>query len=990
MPELPTGTVTFLFTDVEGSTRGWERAPVAMRAAIARHDALLRQAIAAHAGRVVKGTGDGVHAAFARVSAALAASLAAQRALLAEDWGEAGPLGVRMALHSGEAEEREGDYFGPALNRAARLLAAGHGGQVLLSQATSDLARDALPAEVSLRDLGEHRLKDLRQAERVFQLLHPDLPEAFPPLKSLDIRPNNLPLQLTSFVGREKDLAEVQRLFGTTRLLTLTGSGGSGKTRLALEVARRVLDAFPDGVWVVELAPVSDPALVAGAVAEALGVRDGLRRAMDDVHVFALRNRHLLLVLDNCEHLVPECARIAHRLLRGCADLTILVTSREALKIDGELIWRIPSLSLPPPLAVPNAETPGGRGAGNQIAASLRLPAPSSAVVEEVGKAEAVRLFVERARAVRPGFRLNDRNTAAVAQICVRLDGIPLAIELAAARTGLLSVEQIAEGLDRRFGLLTGGSRTALARHQTLAAMVGWSYDLLCEAERVLFNRLAVFAGGFTLGAADQICRDKTCALPFLPSSSTCALPSDLLDLLDALVNKSLISVTADDDGPVRYGLLETLRAYARERLEASGEAARIGEHHAAYYLALVEECVRKQTSAGPESRNWDAGLEVEQANLRLALAWHREHDPSAGLRLAAGLSWYWVFHNDLIEGDGWLSTFLALTPGEPSTRGRALLGLATLKRDQGELDVAQRLYEESLATCRQVDDRWGVARSVAMLAQQARSRGHYEQAISLTEESLPIARELRSEDSIMWGLFNLAQIHLHQENFGLARIFANEALKISPRNFRVLEQVVQIAEGDDDCARIEATLREVLAKARHQRMLSDAGRTLNLLGRVACKRGHRTRARRLAETSLRIARATGLNDLIYSCLHDLGNLAWNGGDPSQAHAHLAEWLNRAMRVGNRQFIAFGLLVGAHRALDSGDYSRTVRLFGAADRTMPDYRFATQLFDPVGHARNVAKARAVLDPDAFARAWAEGQAMTLEQAIADALVDGDA
>jgi predicted ATPase len=774
----------------------------------------------------------------------------------------------------------------------------------------------------------------------------------------------------------------------TSRLLTLTGTGGIGKTRLAIEVARRVLNAFPDGVWWVELAAVSDSALAVGEIAGALGIRPSSREAILDALASALRYRHLLLVLDNCEHVIAECARIVDRLLRGCADLTILATSREAMKIDGEVIWRVPSLGLPPAPAEDAATSELGDAESPIFPYQHRTVLVSTAV-EEVGDAEAVRLFVERARAVRPGFRLSDRNASTVAQICARLDGIPLAIELAAARTGVLSVDQVAERLDRRFGLLTGGSRAALPRHRTLAAMVGWSYDLLSEPERTLFNRLAVFAGGFTLRAVDRICCDPGRGPSSVLDPSTTVLSDDLLELLGALVSKSLVNVTLDEDAPARYGLLETLRAYGRERLEASGEAAAIRWRHAAHYLAHVENCVRKQTSAGPESRTWDAGLEVEQANLRLALAWYREQDPATGLRLAAGLSWYWVFHDDLVEGDDWLSTFLNQTSGESDIRGRAVLGLATLRRNQGELDAAQRLYEESLAICRRVDDLWGVGRSLGMLAQQARSRGDYDQAISLTEESLSIARGLRSDDSVMWGLFNLAQIHVLQGSFRLARERAEEALRMSPRNFRVLDQLVRIAEDDAECARIEAALREILAETRPRRASGDPGRALSLLGRLARKRGDSERARQLGEASLRIAHASGLNDLTYVCLHDLGDLAWTGGDRPRARSHLAEWLNRARHVGNRQFLALGLLVGARRAADLGIFSRAVRLSGAADRAMPNYQFETELFDLAVHTRTMVEARAALDPETFATEWARGHAMTLEQAVADALNDGE-
>ncbi len=452
---LPTGIVTFLFTDIEGSTRLWEDFPEAMRSALARHDALLQEAIEQHNGHVFKTVGDAFCAAFVSAQEALEAALEAQIALQNPQFtlAENRTLRVRMALHAGPAEERAGDYFGPTLNRIARLLATGHGGQVLLSQTVEALARNALPAGAGLKDLGRHRLKDLQQPEQVFQLLHPALPADFPKLKSLNPQQNNLPQQLTSFVGRETEIAAVERLLADARLLTLTGPGGAGKTRLALQVAAETVDQYPDGVWLVELAPLSDPALVPQEIASALDIREEAGRALAQTLVEQLSARQLLLVLDNCEHLVEACAQLADRLTRACPQLKILASSRERLGVAGEITYAVPSLSLPTCDPIPPLET--------------------------LLQYEAVRLFVERASAVLPGFVPTPANAPALVQICRRLDGIPLAIELAAARVKVLPVEQIARRLDDRFRLLTGGSRTALPHHQTLRATIDWSYNLL-------------------------------------------------------------------------------------------------------------------------------------------------------------------------------------------------------------------------------------------------------------------------------------------------------------------------------------------------------------------------------------------------------------------------------------------------------------------------------------------------------------------------------
>lgn len=479
------GTITFLFTDVEGSTKMWEEAPDLMPKTIERHDEIALSVIENNGGRVVKsrGEGDSVFAVFPRASEAVAAAAKLQVALRTEPWPAKTPIKVRMALHTGEAQERDEDYYGAPVNRCARLRAIAHGGQIVVSLTTEELVRDGLKGGVSLKDLGLHRLKDLSRPEQVFQVLHPELPEDFPPLRSLDALPNNLPQQLTSFIGREQVIAEVLDIFKHTRLLSLTGSGGAGKTRLALQVAADLLEDYEDGVWLIELAVLADPNLVAQSVATTIGVREEPGRPILATLTDFLKAKKVLLVLDNCEHLLSACATLCDHLLRACPGLYILATSREGLNIAGETTYRVPSLGLPDPRA--------------------------QQAISDLVQVEAVRLFVERAQAAQPGFQVNEQNAASLAQLCVRLDGIPLAIELAAARVKALSVDQINQRLDDRFRLLTGGSRTALPRQQTLRALIDWSYDLLTPEEQTLLRRLSVFAGGWTLEAAEAVCADS-------------------------------------------------------------------------------------------------------------------------------------------------------------------------------------------------------------------------------------------------------------------------------------------------------------------------------------------------------------------------------------------------------------------------------------------------------------------------------------------------
>ena len=484
MKSSPTGTVTFLFTDIEGSTRLFQRIGDRYMRVLDDHRRLLRTAFLGRGGHEVETQGDAFFVVFPRATDAVAAAVKGQQAIAAHRWPEDAAIRVRMGLHTGEAQRAEAGYVGIDVYRASRICAAGHGGQIVLSQTTRELVANDLPHGVTLRDLGEHRLRDIAHPYRLFQVVANGLPAEFPPPRTLDILPNNLPIQLTSFIGREREKAEVKRFFTTTRLLTLTGSGGAGKTRLALEVAGEMLDQYPDGVWLVELASLGDPALVPQTVASALGMRDESGRPVLATLTDYLRSRHLLLVVDNCEHLLPACSQLADALLRACPNLRMMATSREALGNPGELAYRVPSLS---------------------------LPDPQQQSLEQLVQCEAVRLFVERAAFSRPGFQITQNNAAAVVQLCQRLDGIPLALELAAARVKALAVEQIALRLDDRFRLLTGGSRTALPRHHTLQAAMDWSYDLLTDSEQVLFRRLSVFAGGFQVDCGREGLRWNRC-----------------------------------------------------------------------------------------------------------------------------------------------------------------------------------------------------------------------------------------------------------------------------------------------------------------------------------------------------------------------------------------------------------------------------------------------------------------------------------------------
>ncbi len=878
MPDLPSGTVTFLFTDLEGSTQLWERQPEVMRGALARHDSLLRQAVEKHRGHVFKTGGDAFCVAFQSASEALAAALEAQLALHAEDRGQATPLRARATLHAGAADLRDGDYFGPALNRAARLLAIAHGGQTLISQTVYDLVRDALPEGAALRDLGAHRLKDLQRPERVHQLLHPGLPDEFPPLRSLEALPNNLPLQPTSFIGRERELTELRDLLPANRLLTLTGAGGSGKTRLALQLAAELVEAYPDGVWLVDLASLTDPALVPQTVAAALGVREVPGRFLTLTLSEHLKSRRLLLLLDNCEHLVEACAHLAGALMRASSGLTLLATSREVFGIGGEAVWSIPALSSPDP-----------RG----------LAHPTPAAVAGFTQYEAVRLFIDRARLAKPGFTITDQNAPAVAQICHRLDGIPLAIELAAGKVKALSPEQIAARLDDRFRLLTGGSRIALPRHQTLRAAIDWSYELLSEPERVLLRRLSAFAGGWTLEAAEAICAGQ-------PVDE-----HDVLEILTRLVDKSLVIAETDARGGTRYRLLGTVRQYGGERLGQAGESASVRSRHRDWFLALAERAAPELT--GREQALWLDRLEQEHDNLRAALEWSLAEEAGAepGLRLAGFLFRFWSVRGYVTEGQTWLEAALARSAGtSPAARARALRGLGALATQQNDLQKSADALDQSLALYRRLDDKRGLARALT-------GRGN-----------------------------------------------------------------VEIQRGE--AALAERFYQEALEPARTTELWDLVATVLNNLGEVARLRGDYTAARASYEEALLAAGEASARSRTHA-LANLGLVALFEGDCAAARARAVEGIAIAARLGDRRMVAAGLEVLAGVLAREGQAERAARLLGAADGLRRAINAPLELADSPEYDRTVATARAVLDEAAFAALHAEGETMTMEQAIAHAL-----
>jgi predicted ATPase/class 3 adenylate cyclase len=917
MAAPPTGTVTFLYTDIEGSTRLWEARPAAMHADADRHFALLRDAIGSHGGHVFRTQGDGLCAAFATAPPALAAALAAQLALHREPWPSGDAIRVRMALHTGAAEAHDGDYAGACLNRIGRLLGIGRGGQTLVSQTTYDLVRETLPGGAGLRDLGAHRLRDLTAPEQLFQLLHPELPDAFPPPNSLDARPNNLPLQVTSFVGRERELAEVRELLERSRLLTLTGTGGCGKTRLALQVAAELVDGYPDGVWFVDLAPLADRALVAAAALATLGAREVPGQEPLASLVEHLRARQLLLLLDNCEHVIDASARLGDALLRGCPAVRLLVTSRELLGVSGETAWPVPSLALPDPAAHHTAA--------------------------ELGRCESAQLFIDRALAVQPAFRVTEQNASALAQVCTRLDGIPLALELAAARVRVLTVEQIATRLSDRFRLLTGGGRTALRRQQTLRALVDWSHDLLSERERVLLRRLAVFAGGWTLEAAEAVGADGSGQ----GKGPMTIEPVDVLDLLTSLVDKSLVVA---DPGEVeeRYVFLETIRQYAEEKLLQAGEAAALRDRHRDWCLAAAR-LIRPDVELTPETIRRRRQFVAELDNVRGALAWCAAGDAAAarvGLEIAANLQEYAWRRAEL---RAWLETLLTLVPERVAIRAWALLRLDHARRWQHEFVAGKQASEEALAIFLELGDEVGAADARSQIGLDLANLGDYAAARAYLDDSLAFARARGDHARIIRRTREIGTSALAEGDFGRARLAIEESVTLARRLGATelgaaLGRLAMLDRLEGDYARARARVDEM--------------RSLGLQNR-----GH------------------------HSVEYLLGNIERAEGRYAEARRNLAGVVQQGGQAGWGLELAEPLCMLGVLEVARGALARGVRIIAGCARGdgpigtvhTPDVRVEAPAF--------LARAREGLGEAAYAAAWSEGQTMTLDEAAAHALED---
>ncbi len=1027
---LPLGTVTFLLTDIEGSTRAWESHGSGMTAAVTRHYEILDAAVAGHDGvrPIEQGEGDSVVAAFASASDAVAAALEAQQGLANEAWPGGVAIGVRMALHTGETQVREGRYYsGPTIIRCARLRALAHGGQVLISGTTADLLADGLPSGASLLPLGVHRLRDLRHPERVFQLAHPQLAAAFPALRSLDALPNNLPVQLTSFIGREAELAQLGALAAEHRLVTLVGAGGCGKTRLAAQLAADVADVYPDGVWWAELAAVTDPDLVPWAVMNALGLGDDRGLAPVERMTAYLGDQRVLVLLDNCEHVLASAAGVVDGLLRCCPQVAAVATSREPLGIAGEVVWRVPPLSVP------------GESTG----------ASTDAILD----AEGVRLFVERAVDARPSFRLDEGNAPTVAAICTRLDGLPLAIELAAARVRSLTPERILAGLADRFRLLTGGTRTAMARQQTLQASVEWSHHLLSDEERVLFRRLATFSGGFSLEAAEAI-------------GAGGSLESwEVLGVLSGLVDKSLVAFDGE-----RYRLLQTIRDFANTVLLASGEANAVRDRHAAWFLEAAE-AASLQLEREVRS-DLVVALEADHDNLRAALEWSVvKEDDDLTLRLVVALAFFWLVHGHFSEGLSWHRRILARSAPEASSlRCKAFWGLGHLSltcvelsrglglpeleeamklarelgdpallarplADQGVFqlylvpDAAPATMEEAIAAARRSGDEWAVS---LVLWWQAfywvLVRNRLDLAEPILRELDAIGRRAANMNCLHWNDIIIGMAAWHEGRLADARVAMERARAGADDCDDPLLEMhavewqtgVRIAQGDYDGARalahqtalrltrsldgcrqgfIEFGLAEIaLARGELAEATLQAERTAPVIREIALP----FKLEKLEALCGRVALARGDLPVAGAAFHAASDLAEQAGIPwmlvdahhcrgllARAEENLPEaedWHHRALALeveyGFRGVAAGTLEALASLAAAGGNHAEAARLFGAAGALRQETGQARWPLDQPIHDADLSVLREALGEQTLAQLWKEGTSLSLGDAAA--------
>jgi predicted ATPase/class 3 adenylate cyclase len=949
MVDQPTGTVTLLFTDIEGSTRLLDRlGPERYREGLDLHRRLLSEAFQRYDGYEVDCEGDAFFVAFSRAADAVAAAAEGQRALAVAEWEGGNEIRVRMGIHTGSPLAVPPKYVGLDVHRAARIMAAGHGGQVLLSQTTRDLVGETAP----VRDLGEHRLKDLSSGQRLYQLVTDHGSMEFPALKTLENRPTNLPVQPTALIGRERELTDVQMLLRRQqiRLVTLTGTGGTGKTRLALQVAASLVEEFPSGVFFVSLAPVRDPELVVATVAQTLGVREQAGEPLDTTLQAYLRDRRLLLLLDNFEQ-VTQAATVVSSLLAAAPHVSLLVTSRTPLHLSGERIYEVPPLDLP--------DSTVGLG------------------VEELTQYESVALFIERAVAAKSGFALTNENAPAVAEICVRLDGLPLALELAAARIRVLSPQALLARLDERMKLLTGGAFDLDDRQRTLRATIDWSYDLLSEQEKVLFMRLSVFAGGCRIDAAEAVVDPEG------------EIGADLLEDISSLIDKSLLRQREDPDGEPRFWMLETIREYATQTLRTSSPALTLSERHARYFLTFAEQAAPELE--GPAQRLWVARLASDYPNLRAALTKLLDCDPASALRLTVALEEYWYVRGLWSEGRDAFAAALS-RGGPPLEQARALVADGWLAFSLGNFDAASAAVLACLSPAEGGVDVEVQARALLLRAWIAYFHDENAQAEQDASEVLSVADQLKPSRTDVHALRLLGAVAMSRGDFGAARQRYAEALVI----VRQRGDVATVAAGLTDVgilerlsgnySRARGVLGEALAQAKELDDKERVASVLTNLSHVARIEGDAAAARVLAEEALGVHQTLGSRHGTAQALFALANAASEAGDHEQAREAAKEVLVVCQELGDQQGTVVAVERLAIEAVAEQQHSLAAQLVGAAAGIRAAIEFPYTQASEADLQDPVEKARLAIGAATFAALEQQGRDMPASEAVALALL----
>jgi predicted ATPase/class 3 adenylate cyclase/DNA-binding CsgD family transcriptional regulator/Tfp pilus assembly protein PilF len=955
LPQLLRGTVTLLFGDIEGPTHLLQQSDEHTSQVLLECQRLLRAAFQQfHGHEVDTQQGDAFLVVFARASDAVAAATAAQRALARYDWAEGVTVRVHMGLHTGEPALSSHGYVGLDVQHAACIMRAAHGGQILLSQTTRDLVEQDLPEGVNLRDLGEHRLTDLQRPTPLFQVVIAGLPADFPPPLTLNAHPNNLPIQPTPLVGRERELAAVEHLVQRedVHLVTLTGPGGVGKTRLGLQVAADLSNRFADGVFFVNLSPLFDPTLVVPTIAQTLAIQEAAGQPLLARLAERLQPQHVLLLLDNFEQVLSAAVQVAE-LLATCPQLTILVTSRERLHVRAEHEFVVPPLTLPGPSHLPD--------------------------LAALAQSGAVALFLERADAIRPDFQLTPANAGTIAEICTRLDGLPLAIELAAARIKLLSPQALLARLGSRLALLSSRTQDVPARHQTLRQTIAWSCSLLTEEDQRLFRRLSVFVGGCTPEAVEFV------------SAAVGDTDRDVLEGIASLVDKSLLQGAEPENAEPRFGMLETIREYGLEVLAERGEAHTTHTAHAAYYLALAEQA--EPHLGGPQQSSWFERLEREHDNLRAALSWflepgepERSHEPA--LRLGGALAWFWIIRGYVSEGRHWLEQALSISRGERSAaRAKALAGagrLATMHNDYGQ---AEGLCEESLALYRELGDRRGCATALACLGQAAVVRDDYAAAHARLEEALALVRAVGQPAGGAFLLHALASVLFYQGEYKHAQVLLEESLELSKVAGNVMDAVRSLALlgyvllSQGDLAQAQARLEESLAISREVGYKRNIGLSLHFLGLVTFQQGDVARARSLLEESLVLLKEVGEQGWMTEVIFSLGSIAWCQRDVAAARSLMEESLKTALELNNRWDTA-GYLEGLAAVVAAqGEPVRAVWCMSIAQALRKAIGAPLPPLFQGLHESALASVRMQLEERVFDAAWEEGRTMTPEHAL---------